>query len=94
MSTRCINLNIYLRDTVMKTQNIILALILSTVTVTAVAVSTEQEKDVKSVAWYTANVRAARAQNKICFDDPSLQESTTCKNTLHALKMVYVGVGN
>lgn len=79
----------------MKKQNLILALILSTVTITAVAVTSEtQEKDAKSVAWYTANVREARAQNKICFDNPELQTSTTCKNALHALKIVYVGVGN
>jgi len=79
----------------MKKQNIILALILSTITVTAVAVTSDsKEKDAKSVAWFTANVRAARAQNKTCFENTELQSSTNCKNALHALELVYVGVGN
>jgi len=78
----------------MKKQNLILALILSTVTVTAVAVSTDQGKEATSVAWFTANVKEARDQNKECFDNPGLQESATCKNALHALRIIYVGVGN
>jgi len=79
----------------MKKQNLILALILSTSTVTAVAISTDsQEKEAKSVAWFTANVRAARAQNKTCFENTELQSSTNCKNALHALELIYVGVGN
>ena len=76
-------------------RKLVLALILSTASVGAIAVSSDSsEKDVKSIAWFTANVREARAQNKLCFDSPSLQASANCENALHALKIIYVGVGN
>ena len=79
----------------MKKQKLILAFILSTITVTAVAISTDsQEKQAKSIAQFTANVKEAREQNKVCFDTPSLQASASCKNALHALKIIYVGVRN
>ncbi len=79
----------------MNKQNLVLALILSTVSVGAIAVSSDSsEKEAKSIAWFTANVREARAQNKLCFDNPNLQASANCKNALHALKIIYVGVGN
>lgn len=79
----------------MKKQKLILALILSTITVTAIAVNTDlQGTQTKSIAWFTANVKEAREQNKVCFDTPSLQTSANCKNSLHALKIIYVGVGN
>jgi len=79
----------------MKNFNLILAVIISTVTITAYAVSTDQqEKEAKSIAWYTANVKEARQKNKACYDNAELQATTDCKNALHALKLVYVGVGN
>ena len=79
----------------MKNYNLILAVIISTITVTAYAVtSDQQEKEAKSIAWYTANVKEARQTNKLCYDNTELQATQDCKNALHALKLVYVGVGN
>ena len=79
----------------MKNQNLILGAILLASTAAVYAVSSEQqEKEAKSLAWYTANVRAARQKNKICYDDKELQSTMDCKNALHALELVYVGVGN
>ena len=79
----------------MKKQNLILAVIISTLSATAYSVTSgQQEKEAKSVAWYTANVREAREKNKECYENVELQETTDCKNTLHALQLLYVGVGN
>lgn len=53
-----------------------------------------QEADasgVKSVAWYAANQQEARAQNKMCFENPSLQTTENCVNSLHALEISYKG---
>lgn len=82
----------------MNKQKMIFSLIIATFSLTAFAVSTQQEEQVqeeaKSVAWYTANVSEARDKNKECYDDPKLQSTEDCKNSLHALQLVYVGVGN
>jgi type II secretory pathway pseudopilin PulG len=79
----------------MKKQNLILAIIFSAVSITAyAATSGQQEKEAKSVAWYTANVRQARQKNKACYDNAELQSTEDCKNAQHALELVYVGVGN
>lgn len=81
----------------MKNQQMILAAIIAAITLsaTAFAVSSDkQEKDAKSVAWYTANTKEAKKTNKACYDNPELQSTEDCKNALHALELVYVGVGN
>ncbi len=80
----------------MKKMNMLIAAAISVTTATAFAltVDDQQEQSAKSVAWYTANVREARAKNKICFDNKALQSTTDCKNALHALEIIYVGVGN
>jgi len=79
----------------MKNYKLILAVIISTITATAYAVSTDQQGiDAKSVAWYTANVKEARQKNKSCYDNSELQATQGCKNALHALELIYVGVGN
>ncbi len=79
----------------MKNQHLILAIFLSAITITAYAATApQQEKEAKSVAWYTANVRQARQKNKICYDNAEMQKTTDCKNAQHALELVYVGVGN
>jgi hypothetical protein len=49
---------------------------------------------IKSVAWYTANQKEARAQNKECFDNPSLQTTENCINSLHALEMSFKGTNS
>lgn len=48
----------------------------------------------KSVAWYVANIKEARAKNKECYSDAKaadLQATQDCANSLQALKMSFVG---
>ncbi|MCX7089788.1 MAG: EexN family lipoprotein [Methylococcales bacterium] len=47
--------------------------------------------EVKSVAWYAANQKEARATNKECFDSQQLQATENCINSLHALEISYKG---
>lgn len=54
----------------------------------------EPVDEVKSVAWYVANLPDARAKNKECYSDPSasdLQSTPNCVNSLQALKMSFTG---
>lgn len=63
-------------------------------TTAVVAFQKNQEvkaSEIKSVAWYAANQKEAKAQNKICFDQPELQTTENCVNSLHALEMSYKG---
>lgn len=80
----------------MNKQNIILGIIIATLTATAFAVTSEErvskETGVKSVAWYTANIREARQKNKQCFEIKELQSTADCKNSLHALEISYKGI--
>jgi hypothetical protein len=50
--------------------------------------------EIKSVAWYAANQKEARAQNKECFENPGLQSTEKCVNSLHALEMSYKGINS
>jgi len=48
----------------------------------------------KSVAWYVANLQAARQKNKECYGDPAakeLQSTADCANSLQALNMSHTG---
>lgn len=45
----------------------------------------------KSVGWYVANIKEAKAQNKQCYENPGLQSSAECVNSLHALQISFVG---
>lgn len=47
--------------------------------------------EVKTVAWYVANIPQARQQNKLCFDNPELKETPNCQNSLHALQISFQG---
>lgn len=47
--------------------------------------------DVKTVAWYVANIKAARAQNQACHDSPGIRGSANCANALHALEITFKG---
>ncbi|MCF6202926.1 MAG: hypothetical protein L3J59_04530 [Methylococcaceae bacterium] len=79
----------------MNTESIVLGLVIVTVAFTALAESNKNDDiDAKSIAWYTANVKEARSKNKECFENKELQSTEDCENSLHALKLVYVGVGN
>ncbi|WP_446808477.1 hypothetical protein ACH50O_14415 [Methylomonas sp. 2BW1-5-20] len=48
-------------------------------------------EEVKTVAWYVANIPDARAQNQACHDNPSIQASANCANSLHALEITFKG---
>lgn len=51
-------------------------------------------EETKSVAWYVANIQAARAKNKECFGNSEakeLQATPNCVNSLQALNMSYLG---
>jgi hypothetical protein len=45
----------------------------------------------KTVAWYVANLKEAKAQNQQCHDNPNLQSTPACINSLHALQISFVG---
>ncbi len=47
--------------------------------------------EAKSVAWYVANVKEARAKNKECFDNPEIKATEDCENALHALQISFKG---
>lgn len=69
---------------------IAVALVLSA-TVFNATIAGESNEDAKSVAWYVANIKAAKAQNQACFDNPSLKSTTNCENSLHALEITFKG---
>ncbi|AMK76336.1 hypothetical protein A1342_17895 [Methylomonas methanica] len=48
-------------------------------------------EEVKTVAWYVANIQDARAQNQACHDNPGIQASANCANSLHALEITFTG---
>lgn len=50
-----------------------------------------QPAEAKSVAWYVANIQAARDQNKTCYDNPELKDTESCQNSLHALQISFKG---
>ncbi len=82
----------------MNKQKLLITLFIATFSLTAFAVSNQQQepiaKEAMSIAWYTANIREARKVNKECYDNPKLQSTEDCKNSLHALKISFVGTGN
>jgi len=45
----------------------------------------------RSVAWYVANIAAAKEQNKQCYDNPAIRTTPNCANSLHALQISFVG---
>jgi len=51
-----------------------------------------KNEEVKTVAWYVANIKEAKAKNKTCFaspDNKELQATPNCVNSLQALKMSF-----
>lgn len=68
-----------------------LVLILSAFKVISAEEVTQETQEAKSVAWYVANVKEARAKNQQCHDNPSIQASTDCENALHALQISFKG---
>jgi len=55
------------------------------------AEETNQVSEVKSVAWYVANVKEAKTKNQECFDTPDIKASDDCENALHALQISFKG---
>lgn len=45
----------------------------------------------KSVAWYVANIKAAKAKNQECHDNPGAQSPDDCAKALHALEISFTG---
>jgi len=73
-----------------------LALVLSAVKVISAeqplqAMDSVQSDPSRSVAWYVANVKEARAKNQQCFDNPDIKNSEDCENALHALQISFKG---
>jgi len=50
-----------------------------------------QTENTKSVAWYVANIREAKAKNQQCFEDHAQQSNSDCENALHALQISFNG---
>jgi len=82
----------------MKKNNLIMIVVaMAIVTVAAFKVTNAEStqaaanKEEKSVAWFVANAKEARDQNKECHDNPSLQSTPNCVNSLHALQISFAG---
>lgn len=72
--------------------HIVAVAIIATVGVMAFQRNLEaQVPEVKSIAWYTANQKEAREQNKFCFDNTEFKNSENCINSLQALEISYKG---
>jgi hypothetical protein len=76
-------------------KNIVLALaavsVLGFSVFQATVASEKDGEQVKSVAWYVANIPEARKQNQECYNNPGLKTSANCENSLHALQISFKG---
>lgn len=77
-------------------KNNIILLVASLVLMLSAFKVTSAEKDkpaeqAKSIAWYVANVKEAKAKNQQCFDNPGLKATEDCENALHALQISFKG---
>lgn len=72
---------------------IVTAIVLTAVTFSVISAqkSNANTTDAKSVAWFVANLKEARAQNQLCHDDASIQATPACENALHALQISFKG---
>lgn len=50
-----------------------------------------ENEEVKSLAWYVANIKEAKKQNQECHDNPGIQSTPNCVNSLHALEISFKG---
>lgn len=80
----------------MNKKNVLLAIIAAlvlgfTAFKATVAGEASNGDEVKSLAWYVANIKEARRQNQECHDNPSIQSTPTCVNALHALEITFKG---
>jgi len=85
----------------MKKSNLLFVVTISAVAYALSASALESNKsgevkaeETKTVAWYAANLKDARAKNKECYGDPKateLQATPNCVNSLQALKISFAG---
>lgn len=81
----------------LKKNNLIIVVAVALLTVTAFKVThaksaeAASNNDEKSIAWYVANTKEAREQNKQCYDNINLQSTPNCTNALHALQISFAG---
>ena len=85
----------------MKKSNLLIVVAISAIayalTASALESNTSGEakaEETKTVAWYAANIKEARAKNKECYGDPKateLQATPNCVNSLQALKISFAG---
>ncbi|MFA6163849.1 MAG: hypothetical protein WC685_10515 [Methylobacter sp.] len=81
----------------MKKNNLImLVVVMAIVTVASFKVTNAESTNTdakveKSVAWYAANSKEAHDQNKECHDNPNIQSTPECVNSLHALQIKFAG---
>ena len=67
------------------------AAVLSGMAFQVISSQDQARPDTKSVAWYVANLKEAKAQNQVCHDNPDLRDSENCQNALHALQISFKG---
>ena len=67
------------------------AIALATVSLAVAALDAKKPstEDNQSVAWYTANIREAKAKNQMCHDNPEIASGQDCLNALHALELSF-----
>ena len=71
--------------------SVVLVFAVTALKVTTASEGKQETENTKSVAWYVANIQAAKAQNQECFDNPGLRGSPNCENALHALQIAFKG---
>lgn len=74
----------------MKKANVIM-LVSVVLALTVMAFKTSNAEDAKSVAWYAANIKEAKAKNQQCHDEPNVKsaQAQECLNALHALEISF-----
>ena len=56
-----------------------------------VTIAAEAGTEEKTLAWYVANIKEAKKQNQECHNNPSIQSTPNCINSLHALEISFKG---
>ncbi|MCQ8182911.1 hypothetical protein NP603_17440 [Methylomonas sp. SURF-1] len=69
----------------------VIVLLGSTAAMNVTIANESGKENAKSVAWYVANIQAAKAQNQACHDNPNNQSNENCANALHALEISFKG---
>lgn len=77
----------YLEMKMKKTNLIMMIAAVSVLTMTVF--TTSNAEDSKTVAWYTANIKAAKTKVQECHDNASLKDSPECANARHALEISF-----